>query len=197
MEEKNLPKGQPFTDVDQLSVSETTVYINVVVDAQELINRYKNPSKNSGSPTQISPQDVKDCVYLVATRGDVISGHGGSDLKVQVYNEDRIRWTATSETQNSDCTVTLYGITHYTGQTIIKNPTYDMITKQVFVPSDTDPTIGAFTWSKFPSMIASTNDFQGQATENYYFKFSLYARDRKTGQYLYGYFMIDPAIVIN
>jgi hypothetical protein len=198
MSEKDFTKAQHVTDVDELSVSETTVYINVIVDTREILNRYSNNrSTNPNSPTQIKLNDVKECIYMVATRDDVISGHGGSDLKVQVFNQDHLRWTATSETQNSDCTVTLYNITHYTGDTIIKDQKYDPIMQKVFVPSDTEPTKGTIDWRTFPGMYANTKPYARVATENYYFSFSIYAREHGQDPYLFGYFQIDPSIQIN
>lgn len=197
MKEKDLLQEHPFSDVAELNISETMVYINVIVDAQELISRYNSPSHKPELPTPILPQDVTDCICMVATRSNAISGHGKGDLTVQIFNYDSLWWSATSETQNSDCTVTPYGVTHRSGKTIIKKPKYQSLSIKVFVPTEDDPTKGSFEKCTFPSITADTMPFKKKATENYLFKFSLYARDRKTGPYLYGYFRIDPTIVIN
>lgn len=203
MSEKNLTQEQLLKDVEGYGVAETTVYINVIVDSQEIINKFdssspqRTPSKNPNSPSGLTPQDISECIYMVATRGDVISGHGKGDLKVHVYNQDRLRWTATTETQNSDCTATLYAIAHTGGDEIMRNICYAPLIQKVFVPSDTDPLKGTIKEQFFPAMSADTRAVSGTKTESYIFKFSIYARKRGSDPYLFGYFYLDPYIQIN
>ncbi|CAI0890833.1 inclusion body family protein [Serratia entomophila] len=177
----------------ELRSSNSIVNVIVVIDTDALVEAYngKNPSQDPNSPTGIN----HSYAYMVVTSQQVIGGSGTADLNFKANVGDVIRWTGTSESNNFDASVLIYGLPQFGGGTqVFSNPTFKMYTRSSMLPAQN--TIFPVTYSNQTYWFIQA-DISNTGTENYCIQFGLYYRPSGGDQQLLGYFYWDPAITIS
>lgn len=180
---------------DNLTLSQKTVNITVVIDTDRLIANYKNPSQNSNAPTGID----HNYGYMVATSKSVISGAGTGDLVVKANVGDTIAWTAISESNNFDSSALVYKVSYNpsgsTKKVFDDNTTFSVYNKTTgILPTQNTVFPVALDYGrKYWFLEARIIDI---GRENYLIYFAVYKRDDDSNLSLYGYFYWDPAIVV-
>jgi hypothetical protein len=116
------------------STSQEIINIQLVIDTDAITNDYPNPSKDKNQPTGLPHKYM----YMVATRGDVITGSGGADLVIKADVGDIIRWYVVSEYGNFDSAVVIYNLPKWSGETVFNDPTFSVYKRQGILPKTHD-----------------------------------------------------------
>jgi len=171
--------------------SASYVYITMIVDSDALIKAFPNPSQLQLNPTLVN--DTK-YFYFVATDANTITGTGTGDLVIKATVGDGIRWTGVSETNNFDNSVMVYGIVHFSGDKILKTPSFTAYTKGSAVPHDDETPFPAIINDQYFWFMEST--IKSKGSEKYLIRFAIYNRPQNGNQTLFGYFQWDPSVTV-
>ncbi|WP_052180760.1 inclusion body family protein [Alistipes sp. ZOR0009] len=191
MGQNNQTGTQEVLDQVVLNSSLNTVFINMIIDTDSIINDKKTPSQDPNNPTWIE----HNYAYMVATRSQTVVGSGTGDLEIKAQVGEPIHWSAVSESNNFDNSVILYKIKYLNGdhvfdddyvRNIIDTKMSAMPTPKTFVPA-------TYTNQSFWSTEARIDN---PGHEAYSCHFGLYKRDGDGNQSLYGYFAWDPSITV-
>ncbi|MFU2319146.1 inclusion body family protein [Rahnella sp. PCH160] len=177
----------------QLNSSNNILNVLVVIDTDSIVNDFKgkSPSQNSASPTGIGHQYA----YMVVTTPSAISGTGTADLNLSANVGDVIRWTGTSESNNFDSSVLVYGLPQFgSGTQVFTNPTFKLYTKSSMLPAQNTIFPVTFPSQSFWFIQA---DISNTGTEHYMVQFALYYRPSGGAEELFGYFSWDPTITVS
>lgn len=165
-------------------------HVNITINTDAVIRDYPNPSKDSGKPTGIG----HSYEYMVASNNTAISGQGGADLNFAAAVGDTVRFYGTSESNNFDNSVLIYGIVKFGGENVFSDFVSQSFVKKDTYPSGKSVLPATFRDNEFYFFEA---DVINRGTENYKVQFALYVRDRsKEDPVLYGYFQWDPTITV-
>ncbi|WCG84764.1 inclusion body family protein [Pectobacterium sp. A5351] len=179
-------------DVSNLKSSNSIINIIVVIDTDSIIRDFtgKNPSQDANKPTGISHQYS----YMVVSSGSALQGQASADLNIKANVGDVIRWTGTSESDNFDSSVLVYGLPKFGGTDVFTGTTFKMYTKTSMLPKQNGPFPVTYTDQSYWFIQADINQ---KGTENYQIQFGLYYRPDGGAQQLFGYFCWDPTITVS
>jgi nematocidal protein AidA len=164
--------------------------IQVTIDTDRLIQNFPNPSKDQNKPTGVD----HSYQFMVASNVTAITGQGGADLNFAATVGDVIRLYGTSEYNNMDNAVIIYGINKFGGTNVFSNFETKLFTKVAVLPTPPNSLPPTFESQKFGFYEA---DVVNTGTENYTIQFAVYVRDRsQANPVLYGYFYWDPTITV-
>jgi hypothetical protein len=173
-----------------LSTSQEIINIQIVIDTDAITTDYPNPSKDQNSPTGL-PHSY---MYMVATRGNTITGSGGADLNIKADVGDVIRWYAVSEYGNFDSAVVIYKLERYAQDTVFNNVTFSVYNRTGILPADGTTLPVGFSAQNFWFNQANV---VSKGTEQYNIQFALYTRERGVDQpVLFGYYYWDPTVTV-
>ena len=99
-----------------------TVQILAVIDAETIMERYPNPSKDENRPTGLSRDDLQKTIYMVTRHSDVISGQASWELNVGADRGDYLNWRAGSLSLDNFLDVDLYKFNAISGGNLIRDP---------------------------------------------------------------------------
>ncbi|QEM11466.1 inclusion body family protein [Mucilaginibacter rubeus] len=173
-----------------VSTTQEIINIQIVIDTDAITTDFPTPSQDPNAPTGL-PHNY---MYMVATRGNTITGSGGADLNIKADVGDVIRWYAVSEFGNFDSAVVIYKLEKYAQDTVFNNVTFSVYTRTGILPADgTAIPIGFSTqnfWFNQANVVA-------KGTEQYNVSFALYTRQRGVDQpVLFGYYYWDPTVTV-
>ena len=160
----------------------------IVFDAETILNTYQTPSIDPTNPTFIS--DADKVIFMLAKKGDTLSGHGGANLDFRAHPSDIIRWRETTLERNTGRNIQLYEYQAFSTEELITAPTIQPVSVTIPIPNPKDPL--------HPNKFQKVADYLWQSTVldvgrvAYTFKFAILKRD---GSPL-GYFKWDPSITI-
>lgn len=179
----------PDTVVDAQASVITNVQITI--DTDRLIKDYPNPSQDPGSPTGIA----HNYQYMVVSGNEAINGQGTADLEFTAYPGDEVRFTMTSEYNNMDNPVLMYGITKFgEGTDVFGTFTSESATDSTPVPNGNAVVPPVYAEETFYYYQANVKQ-SGQ--EHFMISFAMYERVRGGGDpQLIGYFIWDPTITV-
>ncbi|WP_337883380.1 inclusion body family protein [Chromobacterium haemolyticum] len=177
--------------MEQLVSSSGFIYINMIVDTEAIIERYKNPSTVEQSPTMVNDTSL---FYFVATKGNTITGSGTGNLKISATVGDGVRWAGVSESNNFENSVMVYKIQHQSGQEVMSDAKFMVYTKEAAVPASNKEPFPPK--SKDQAYWFMSAEIIGKGMENYTVHFAVFNRPKNGPQTLYGYFKWDPAIEV-
>lgn len=191
MGQNNLSSTQEVLDQSVLNSSLCTVFINMIIDAEAIINDNPNPSKDLNNPTWIA----HNYAYMVATRSQTVVGSGTGDLEIKAQVGETIHWSAVSESNNFDSSIILYKIKYLSGDHIFDDDYVRNIidTKMAAMPVPKTFVPATFVNQTFWSTEARIDKYGHEAYSCY---FGLYKRDGDGNQSLHGYFAWDPSITV-
>ena len=161
----------------------STIDILVAFDAQGIVEAYGG-NNNSGAPVQI---DSSKYIFMVTNQQSVMSGEGGSELRIHAQTEDTIRWREV--TPGPDFESILYEFKATQGDGLISDPQPLLSTVTVPLPNPKVPTqpntqtIKDYFWNSV---------VQDQGDVTYHFSFMIVDR----GGDVRGYYWWDPFIHI-
>ncbi|GKW40485.1 AidA/PixA family protein [Pectobacterium parvum] len=145
------------------------------------------PSTDIEKPTLIS----NNFAYMVTTSSLVIAGSGTGNLSVKANIDDIIRWSAMSESSNSDSSVLIHQISKKSGVDAFKVPDFNKRKRSAMEPGATKPIPPSFVEQQHWYM-QSTVQMKGK--EEYYIQFALYNRPTSGDQVLYSYFQMATSV---
>jgi hypothetical protein len=173
-----------------LSTSQEIINIQVVIDTDAITTDYPNPSQDPNNPTGL-PHSY---MYMVATRGNTITGSGTPDLNIKADVGDVIRWYAVSEYGNFDSAVVIYKLAWYAQDTVFNNVTFSVYNRTGILPTDDTAIPVGFSSQNFWFNQANV---VGKGTEQYNVQFALYVRQRGVDNpVLFGYYYWDPTVTV-
>lgn len=171
----------------------TSEIINVttIIATDRIIASNPKISKNPNSPTPLG----HEFMYMVASGSAMdITGSGTGNLAFTAQQGDVVRFYATSEYDNYQQSVIMYGMFKYSGNIIFNNnftlETFSNVTTPV--PTSFNPLTISMKGQDF---WFAQNTVNNKGTEGVGFQFAIYQtlRGSSTPQ-LYGYFQWDPTI---
>lgn len=165
-----------------------TINIQVTLDAEGIINKYPNPSKNKDKPTGIG----HNFSYMVAT-SNTISGSGTGDLNFSANVGDVVRFFGSTASNNFENSALIYEINKYSGTEVFSEFKSQNFIKSGVSPSGPEVLPAEISDQKFWFFEA---DVKQRGTEGYRVVFALYQRDKNGKPVLYGYFQWDPTITV-
>ncbi|MBN3265290.1 AidA/PixA family protein [Pectobacterium brasiliense] len=125
--------------------------------------------------------------YMVTTSALAISGSGTGNINVKANIDDIIRWSATSESSNSDSSVLIHKISKKSGIDVFRVPDYHNRKRSAMQGGATTAIPPAFVEQQHWFMQST---LQAKGREEYYIQFALYHRPTGNEQALYSYFQI-------
>ena len=165
----------------------STIDVLIAVDAESIVSKYgKNNDPNN--PTFI-PYGSQ-LIFMITKRDNVLSGQGGSELKIQANTLDTIRWRQTTLSLNAENDAILYQFVPSRGGNLIAPPRPEIATVKTALPDPNDPTspnfqtIQNYFWN-------TTAEKPGNVT--YSFRFAIVDRHDN----ILGYYSWDPFIEIS
>ena len=166
-------------------------WLLIVIDTDDVMANYPDPSKDQHRPTSIS----QDKGFLVATGTKVESGQGTGEVRIAAAEGDAVCVSAISGSDNFEDAVLLYGIARIEGTQVLSDFDYQNIQQPTVVPNSTlEPLPARIETHTFEFQQASVI---AAGTEDYEVRFALHIRDLNIGQHiLYGYFSWNLKITV-
>lgn len=173
-----------------LSTSQEIINIQVVIDTDAITTDHTSPSQDPNNPTGLN----HTYMYMVATRGNTITGSGGADLNIKADVGDVIRWYAVSEYGNFDSAVVIYKLAWYAQDKVFDGETFSVYNRTGILPANGTALPVGFSDQNFWFNQATVIN---KGTEQYNVQFALYVRQRGVNDpVLYGYFYWDPTVTV-
>ena len=166
--------------------TEKIIDILIAVDTETIISTY-GTNTDSNNPVQVA--NAANLIYMIVRSDEVVTGNGGTELKVAAQTLDVIRWRETSLTLNATYSTILYEFVAISGDDLISNPIPLIVEVEDPLPVPADPLHP--TTQEIQSYFWNCTVLKA-GTVTYHFKFMIMDRDNK----VQGYYWWDPYIQI-
>lgn len=167
---------------------QSVLNVTTIIDTEDVINNYPNPSTDPDDPTQIA----NNLAYMVATCGDVSSASGPHGLPIRAQPGDYVNWFGLSESNNFHNEIILYDVVFDHGATVFSTSNFIQLDVATMEPSVSYPD-SAPTQQKVPMWYATAVVLK-QGKGAYQLRFALYAPGESDTLELFGYFQWEPTI---
>lgn len=170
------------------------INVNMIINTDQLIKDYPNPSKDANQPTPIG----HEYSFMVANGAALNpTGTGGGDLSFGAAIGDVVRFTAVSEYNQFRQSVVMYDMFYINGDHVFANENFRLTNAEgVKTPFPTD-------FSDFSVSYEGEDFYWGEnnivrvGTENYGLRFAVYQLERGyQDPTLLGFYQWDPQVTI-